>query len=153
MHTYSLLAPAGKYRQKVCSTTGSCENGPQLIPTAHKALPAPNLFDEEGRDIRRTNDPFLAKRTQFEPRTGNINAISRYDLRVAPQNSSLTRFPLTGLNDAIFRYEPEPHQARHDGPDFSLVGGGNRCNRFASLERGAQLIVLVGTPGKAVPER
>jgi hypothetical protein len=43
----------------------------------------------------------------------------------------------TGLNDAVLRDETEPHQACGDGPNFSLVGIGNRCNRFACLERGA----------------
>jgi hypothetical protein len=58
-----------------------------------------------------------------------------------------------GLNDAFLRDETEPHQACGDGPNFSLMGGVNRCGRFACLERGAQPLVLAGTPGKAVPER
>jgi hypothetical protein len=44
----------------------------------------------------------------------------------------------TGVNDSVLRDETEPHQACGDGPNFSLMGGGNRCNRFACLERGAQ---------------
>lgn len=65
----------------------------------------------------------------------------------------LAQFGLTGLDDAIFRYETEPYQACRDRPSFSLVRCGNRRNRFTRPELGMQPVVLIGTPRKAMPER